>query len=157
MTLFKKYDIMKNGMVYMRRFFLFRSRWGNLYLHHIRMTDKDRDPHDHPGWFVSWVLKGWYVEEVWNWVNTVKKSHIWSKKVLRRGRFNVGFRKQSHVHKITRLSPGGVWTFVLTGPWGESWGFTKGVGRTFRKGYAATKWVYWREYLNQWDTAKEIQ
>ena len=32
-----------------------------LYLHKIHLADGDRDLHDHPWWFASWVLRGGYV------------------------------------------------------------------------------------------------
>lgn len=51
----------------------YMSRWifehplGTVRLHHIRRPDMDVELHDHPWWFFSLILKGWYEEEHPKW------------------------------------------------------------------------------------------
>jgi hypothetical protein len=58
--------------VYLRRFYLFRSKWfglnfGDVYLHHIVRSDDDPDPHDHPWGFLGFILKGGYLDQSYTW------------------------------------------------------------------------------------------
>ncbi|MFY9716316.1 MAG: hypothetical protein WAK40_00025, partial [Thermoplasmata archaeon] len=60
------FDIVKKGpaledLLYLRRFILLGTRFGNVYLHHICRSDDDADPHDHPWSFVTFILSGEYV------------------------------------------------------------------------------------------------
>jgi hypothetical protein len=47
---------------YMSRW-VFKHPLGTVRLHHIRRPDMDVELHDHPWWFFSLILKGWYEEE----------------------------------------------------------------------------------------------
>ena len=51
-----------NGDVYMRRFYLQRSKQMSVRVHHILRSDAGIDLHDHPWDFTSYVLKGAYTE-----------------------------------------------------------------------------------------------
>jgi hypothetical protein len=63
----------KATVIYLRRFYLWRSKWigknwGDLYLHHIIRSDDDPDPHDHPWGFTGFILAGGYTDEQWRWL-----------------------------------------------------------------------------------------
>jgi hypothetical protein len=143
----KKYDIMKviDGgapQLYLRRYFIWRSRWFNIYLHHIVLPDLDADPHDHPWSFVSLLLSGGYVEQRWVWrqgepFNNLTRARWWWDFRLKVG--SLGYRPGSAVHQIARVLPN-TWTLVFTGPRNRSWGFLTESG-----------WVHWRKYLNMPD------
>ena len=47
---------------YMRRWWLFRSRFGNVYLHQFLRSDDERALHDHPWRSISFLLEGYYRE-----------------------------------------------------------------------------------------------
>lgn len=50
------------GDVFMRRFYLVKWGWFNIYLHQILRSDEDLCLHDHPWRFVTLVLVGGYRE-----------------------------------------------------------------------------------------------
>lgn len=52
------------GSVFMRRYRLLTTRWGNLYLHEILRSDEDKCLHDHPWRFITLILIGGYREEL---------------------------------------------------------------------------------------------
>ena len=54
-----------DGRVYLRRWRLWRGRFFSVCLHRFMAPDQSACAHDHPWPFVSLVLWGGYVEEVW--------------------------------------------------------------------------------------------
>lgn len=166
LKLIPHFDIVKTVdgevLVYLRRYFLFRSRFGNIYLHQILRSDDDPDPHDHPWSFVSLILSGGYVDEGWKFIRKqgfnlqplgerepdskhyrptegvsfdgwrFKRSDTW---VQPR---SIVHRRAEHIHRVI-LTNGIAWTLVFTGPEKRPWYF-------FRNGAQ----VFWREYLNAW-------
>lgn len=143
---------------YLRRFFLFRSKWigmnfGDVYLHHIMRSDDDPDPHDHPWGFAGFILKGGYTDEQWLWI---KKGQIgppspndeypfWYEYLSDR---RVGpwleevkpltfiRRVPEHTHRV--LVPKGktAWTLIFTSGRSRDWSFLTKKGP-----------VNWRKYL----------
>lgn len=132
-SVWKHYDIKKKldgeDVVYLRRFFIWRSKWFNIYLHNIILEDLDPDPHDHPWSFLSFVLCGEYVEKLWK-----NQTALLIGYKIRRV-FSLAFRRGNQVHKIVEVLPN-TWTLVITGPRYRSWGFVTAKG-----------WVHWRKYL----------
>ena len=115
-----------DGSPYMRRWVL-EARWFTVRLHHILREDYDRTTwHDHPWWFLSMVLRGWYVED---------RPGIVADATIRR-RFSVAFRPAAALHRIVEVSPGGAWTFVVTGAKRRVWGFVDQAA-----------WVDWRTWV----------
>lgn len=164
------FDITKkvNGetVVYLRRFFLFRSAWvnkllrkigikarlniGNVYLHHILRSDDDPDPHDHPWNFVSLILSGGYHDEQWFW--NAPFTARWTYSLDRLARQHHGFqlvkprtivrRKAEHIHRvILHLDDRGreipSWSLVFAGPYRRNWNFITARGP-----------VVWWDYLH---------
>jgi hypothetical protein len=137
----------KVKVLYLRRFYLWRSRWigknwGELYLHKIVRSDDDPDPHTHPWWFWTFLLKGRYRDEGWLWVrNRVRVQALDDTLVA------PAFRRRGieHIHRV-RLdedNPKPAWTLVRTGPYqydsnaDADWSFVTETG-----------FVSWRKYLN---------
>ncbi len=111
---------------YMTRWVLKLGRLGCLRLHHIHRPDIDDEHHDHPFSFLSWVVRGWYVEEIGG-----------CRERIRRGLFSIAWRHHSCAHRIVEISPGGVWTLLWTTPKADrDWGF-----------YTPRGWVPWREFV----------
>lgn len=101
---------------YMLRWYLLpRNEWLNLYLHKFMRDDEDRALHDHPWWFLSWMLKGKYIEHTPNGI-------------FRRSWLSIAFRRATHTHRVELLKdiagkPVPCWTLVLTGSKSREWGF----------------------------------
>jgi hypothetical protein len=133
------FDIMKNGQVYLRRYFLVRWRAGvSVFLHNIRHEDDDRDPHDHPRSFLTIVLRGGYTDECWKKCefHTNHPPHGMSGvEHLRVG--SIRLRKAEHIHRVRDVLPN-TWTLTIWGPYRRTWGFWN----------AEWAFVPWREYLN---------
>src|SRR5258707_107350 len=115
-------DIIKGGILYLRRhFFSPNIHWlPRIYLHLINRPDGDRDPHDHPGWFITIPLWGGYWEEIYDTFDQVRNhaprvhfSKLWWP----------AFRRATFTHKLTKLPRGRAWTLVLFGPNRRTWGF----------------------------------
>jgi hypothetical protein len=125
---------------YMDRFWLFNS-WESkrhvpwlpcIRVHHILREDYGRHPHDHPWPWRTIILRGWY------WEHRLRSGPL--------GLFSVHFRPPGSTasmplgefHRISRVSPGGVWTMFIT--WGkpQPWGF-----------YVDGKKIDRREYLDK--------
>ena len=131
------FTIEKDGSPYLTRWWLSpstekryheRKHRPALLLHHIWRPDCDRAPHDHPWWFVSLVLKGWYLENRYN-------ADGYFTHQVRRRRFSIGFRRSTDLHDIREVSPN-LWTLVLVGPKCREWGFMTNDG-----------WVHWKDYI----------
>lgn len=52
----------KQGEVHFRRYRLLQTPWFAIYIHHILISDQDKDMHDHPWNFTSVILEGAYRE-----------------------------------------------------------------------------------------------
>jgi hypothetical protein len=120
---------------YMERWWILETRWLMVKVHHICSPDYDRHMHDHPWWFASLILRGWYVEhrpkcEPAQFVGDRELSVV-----SLRSAGSMAFRKLGARHRITQVSPGGVWTLFINGPRAKRWGFHTEEG-----------WVYWKDY-----------
>lgn len=147
----KHRDIVKEidgeRVLYLRRFFLWRydstdetGDTGGLFIHHICLSDRDRDPHDHPWDFATLILKGGYTDE--NWPIGYYGSagfHRDSAPVDTEAKPGRAFvRSAEYAHRV-RLAPGKTaWTLVFTGPCRRVWGFWTAKGRR-----------RWDEYLQE--------
>ncbi len=118
---------------YMLRWFLIpRNPWFNVYLHKFLRDDDDRALHDHPWWFISWMLKGGYFETGEDGITRTRFSP------------SVAFRKATHRHRVTlfRLNGKAVpcWTLVITGRKAREWGF-----------WCPKGFVHWKKFVAQDD------
>jgi hypothetical protein len=145
-----------DGTVYMERYWLFNPypaasdgcsrRWGDwmpsIRLHKILREDQDRHLHDHPWDARTVILRGWYNEDRLvhhgpcpglDWATMPVTSSI-----VRYGRraSDTAPLHFGEFHKITEVSPGGVWTLFITFKYRGTWGFL-----------VDGKKVPWREYL----------
>lgn len=89
---------------------VFGFRWiGSIRLHHWLGRDDDRAKHDHPWWFITLVLRGWYID-----------ASPGKNRVISAG--DIRFRPALHRHTVIPARAG-CWTLVLTGPEKRDWGF----------------------------------
>ncbi len=128
---------------YMERYWLvpFNPDSANARIHHILRSDNDRALHDHPWDSISIILKGGY----WEILPLEQSQHpeldsqrfqrIWRKPG------DVVSRKAGDRHRI-EVEPGTTsWSLFFMGPLRQQWGFYSNEGK-----------VYWREYLNDYET-----
>lgn len=106
------------------RYFLFRSPWVSVFLHHLMSSDEDRALHDHPWTFITWLVSGGY------WEHTTTER-IWRK------RFSVLYRPAEWQHCLELTKP--VWTVVVKFKSRRTWGFITKDG-----------WQKWTNYLTAW-------
>lgn len=136
-----------NGLklLYLRRWFLWETKKGNLYLHRIVRSDDDKDPHDHPWNFKSWILWNGYFDLAYKVVQGLHGKYLKCtiEKTLPFHSYN---RPSTHLHKVVLFSP--AWTLVWVGKYDREneWGFTLDDG-TF---------VPYRKYLNLPDSSPII-
>lgn len=91
--------------------------WGSVRLHKWLGPDDDRAFHDHPWDFITFVLRGGYVDK-----SPAGDEHLRA--------FTTRHRGANHRHTVVP-DPDGAWTLVVTGPKIRSWGFW--VAGKFRK------------------------
>lgn len=131
-----------DGSLYMERFGLFETRWLTARVHHIVRPDLDREMHDHPAGFLSLVFKGWYREA--RPIDIEPSFHGMNDEVdfvIQRRAGSIAYRPATCRHRITEVSPGGVWTlFFFVGGIKQWWGFYTPAGK-----------IHWRDYLNARD------
>jgi hypothetical protein len=96
--------------------------WVSARVHHWIGPDDDRAFHDHPWWFLTFVLRGGYTDR-----NPGGDDHLRAPAVR--------FRPALHRHTVVPDADG-AWTVLLTGPIVRPWGFWKD-GAKFVK---ANKW-----------------
>jgi hypothetical protein len=103
-------DIMKPEGLYLRRWFLSGGRDSPLkaFLHEIRLSDTDPDPHDHPWDYTSIVLAGGYDEETEHGVSIARPGEV-----VR--------RMAEHTHRVRLVDP--TWTLFIAGSRRRAWGF----------------------------------
>ena len=116
------------GDRYLLRWYVIpRNPWLNVYLHKFLHDDEDRALHDHPWWFVSWMLKGGYLE--------VTQTNF-----IGRGWMSMAYRPADHAHRVVLPrtlggQPLPCWTLVVTGRVVRDWGFLCPQG-----------WRHWKEF-----------
>lgn len=130
------------GVVYMERYWLFnpypeassgKSNWFpiSIRLHHIQREDDDRHLHDHPWNARTFILRGGYRE--------VRPDPVLGEmfpQPIYRLKGDTAKLNFGEYHRITSVSPGGVWTLFVTGKYRGTWGFlVEGLK------------VQWRKYL----------
>ena len=121
---------------YLDRYVVLRSWLTNVYIHHFRDADVGVDPHDHPWPFITFVLAGGYVEEIYDPASGRARGIA----VRRLG--DVVLHGARHTHRIAGLgtSPGEcvAVTLVVTGPRVRRWRF---YDRTARRWVPSERYI----------------
>lgn len=129
-------------MVYLARLRIFDTPLVGLYLHDIDGLDPQPDPHDHPWPFLSLVLSGGYLEDMFErylgrtWV---KKRRYW-----RKGSVHLMW-PHGQAHRIIGVHHG-TRTLILRGPRLGEWGFYSLVQEGSNL-YRMDRWTNWKDYL----------
>src|SRR5262245_58214274 len=125
-------DSYSKNLTYLRRLRIIQTPWFGVYIHWIYLPDRDRDPHDHPWPFLSWVLRGWYNEEI-----TDDPDRPDVKRSKHNGRLSVDIMPLDKAHRIRQLGDGTV-TFIVVGRRSRNWGFWTEQG-----------FVPWQDYVSE--------
>lgn len=147
--------IITDDLLYMDRFWLFNpypamssgaKNWFpiSIRLHHIHLPDQDRHLHDHPWNARTIILRGWYKEDrrVVSTNSTMFDRALNARVPLSyledysRIAGDTAALQFGEYHRITEVSPGGVWTLFVTGKYRGTWGFMVDGAK-----------VQWRQYL----------
>lgn len=112
---------------YIRRMRIIRTPFFQIYFHRIYRPDNQREMHDHPFDFISFILRGWYGENV--------PRAGGGQKYVKRRWWNFKFAEGRHSIRTVSCRP--VWTLVITGPERREWGFWVDGG---------TRWVSMDQY-----------
>lgn len=120
----------KNGTPMLKRWIVLGTPFFGIYVHFIYKEDLQRDPHDHPWWFFSFIIRGGYTEEYVK--SPGRYEECWSEQVHKAGR--VRFFPLRDAHRINSVRPNTT-SIVLVGPKVRYWGF-----------YSGPKWIPWTDY-----------
>ncbi len=118
----------------MGRWWLLKPRWWTfgigIRLHHIMESDNDRHLHDHPWWWISFILDGSYREYSLEYRQGV---------VFKAG--SIRFNPRCRWHRLELLSNSGVWSIFVTGPYTQTWGFLVNGQKINHREYLASEKV----------------
>lgn len=101
----------------------------SIKIHKIMRNDDDRCEHDHPWWFIRFILWGGYTESVNGKAYVRKPWRPWAF-------WRIYPCLPSFRHRITKLTRGVNWSLVICGKNKGSWGFFTKKG-----------WMTWQEFL----------
>lgn len=92
------------------------GRYDHVRLHWINQPDADRELHNHPFKYRTFILRGWYEEEVGS---PGLPRYTPRYRSVRKGDTAAG----GGYHRIAGVSPGGVFTLFFMGKDTGEWGF----------------------------------
>ena len=134
---FRYRDILKDGALYLRRFYLIRTKPFAIFLHKIVRGDADRLVHNHPWPFGVLILRGSYWEELP--INPEASTSLeLITKFVKRGPGSIRFMRANQLHRVHLDSGQVVWSLFFRLRAEREWGFLTDEG-----------WVPWQEYLKE--------
>ncbi|HEV2097635.1 MAG TPA: hypothetical protein VGR45_01780, partial [Stellaceae bacterium] len=127
---------------YLQRWYVLpRNRWFCIYLHRMLRDDDDRALHDHPGANISIVLRGGYLEWLFDGKAEVGKP-LPALKLRRRRPGQIIFRRAALPHRLELprdrfgRKAARSWSIFIVLPKLREWGFWCPTGR----------WVHWQDF-----------
>lgn len=115
-----KQPLGKDECPYVHRWMIGHNKLGSLRLHHWIGSDDPRAKHDHPWWFMTFVLRGGYTDVALLGDHEDDHRDISLHDHLRAPTCRL--RRANHRHTV-QTDQGGAWTFMITGPAKRDWGF----------------------------------
>lgn len=109
-------DLLCAHGVYNRRWY-WQTPCFSIRLHHWMHSDDERNMHDHPWWFITFILRGGYTD-----VSPAGREELTAGQLA--------FRPALHRHYV-KVHKGGCWSLLLTGPVRRKFGFW--VGEKWKK------------------------
>lgn len=101
---------------YLHRWHVCKSRWFNIYVHHILRSDDSPHLHDHPWINASIVLDGTYTE------HTIEQGGVNKRQRLKAGDCQIRMSGK-HAHRLELYPTESAITLFITGPRYRQWGF----------------------------------
>jgi hypothetical protein len=98
------------------RLLRFFTGYSSVRMHHIMRPDHDRALHNHPFTYRTFIMRGWYDEERQRGRYGMVRDHA-------HGPGDSSHLTPQHYHRISSVSPGGVWTLFFMTPNTSLWGF----------------------------------
>lgn len=105
-----------DGKIYLERWGI-ECRWGGIFFHRMAAPDPGLWLHDHPFWFVSFVVKTGYSE----YRALARDPENWE--VTHRNRFSLRSMRLDEIHRIVALQGKTSWSIIIHGPKKRPWGF----------------------------------
>jgi hypothetical protein len=102
-------------------------------LHHFADIDRGA-PHDHPFSFITHILKGGYIERVYD----IKEDGTWESELVHRYPNTAHLVSANHIHRIEELPMGDCWTIIMPFPKVKDSGF-------YRFDERSVSFRYWYE------------
>lgn len=90
----------------------------NAVVHEFSEKDKG-DAHDHPFDFISTILHGYYIEEIYH----LRRNGKWTTTKKKRKCGDTFRVKATHIHQIVEMSEGGCYSLILPGKGKREWRF----------------------------------
>lgn len=140
-----------DGSVYMERYWLIPYEWKwpfSVRLHYIATGDNDRHLHDHPWAFISFILRGWYVEERPITRRKCFDGQFETTVAKFRGVRSWAWRWATDRHRISSISGPGVWTLFISFNYMHWWGFYTPMGKIYYMDYDTVHNVVGEVYHN---------
>ena len=101
---------------YCRLWAVIWEKW-SIRLHNWLGDDDHRHPHNHPYWFLTFILWGGYDDVSHLSDGTTVVDHVKA--------FSWRYRPADHMHQVLNVKRN-TWTFLITGPATQRWGFRVG-------------------------------
>lgn len=120
----------QGGCHFVKRWTIESPAGYGLRLHRFYPDVEELTPHDHPWWFITFVLRGDYVDVTCREGVEVRRDFIRAPAVR--------FRGVRHEHRTITSAPG-AWTIVINGADKRTWGFWPTPGR----------WLAWQEFRDR--------
>ena len=132
-----------DGLDYLTRHYIYKSPNKKIFLHRFHRSDGDRDLHDHPWPFTTFILNSGYMEHLPEGVRKI-------------GRWSLVSHKPEDQHSVELLKDKDgkeieAWTLVVVGKKTREWGFQTPTG-----------WKPYTEYFDlkfgkgNWNEEKEV-
>lgn len=115
---------------YLYRWSLWLPFGWSLKIHKIVRADNDRCEHDHPWWFIRFIIYGGYLEKIKGKLHDRKPWRPWAF-------WRVYPCLSSFQHRIVKLHKKSNWSLVLCGKNRGHWGFVTKKG-----------WIDWKTFLD---------
>lgn len=107
-------------------------------IHYFPPEVTDRDPHDHPRPFLTFVLRGEYLDTSWFRIDLPDQEFMKEIEIVGAGEFR--YRPAAYTH-IVETMESGCWSLVVMGPAIREWGFLR---------LNTGEWWPWGKYIQRW-------
>lgn len=138
-----------NGGTEKKRSWL-RNLLPSVRVHFIFGADQDPHLHDHPWDCRTIILRGWYIERVFNpEYDSMLPEASWNQETKRRFKMEgetKGF-KPHQWHQICLVKTSGCWTLFITWKYKEPWGFMVDGDKMLSRDYFEYR-KQWRDHEN---------